>query len=123
MGNAKKQTRRKFESGGIATLPLGSRADVHRFVVHATQLYEQGRKERVKAPLLGVYVRRWRGWARAGKAGIGADCAETLSQSIALALGHIPASSRAAASALSDAAPNKGGRGEGGHEGPVGGFS
>jgi len=83
--------------GGIATLPLGSRADVHRFVVHVTQLYEQGRRERIKAPLLGVYVRRWRGWARAGIEGIGADCAETLTQSIANALGHIRASGRAAA--------------------------
>ena len=27
---------------------------------------EQGRRERLKAPLLGTYVRRWTGWARAG---------------------------------------------------------
>jgi len=83
--------------GGIATLRPCPKAVIERFVAHATLLYEQGRRERVKVPLLGEYVRRWRGWARAGMAGIGADCAETLSQSIAQALGHIPVGGRAAA--------------------------
>jgi len=81
---------------GVGAFKLAD-AVIERFVAHATQLYEQGRRERIKAPLLGVYVRRWRGWARAGIEGIGADCAETLSQSIALALGLVPVSGRAAA--------------------------
>ena len=85
------------ELGGIAPSRPCPKAVIERFVAHATQLYEQGRRERIKAPLLGVYVRRWRGWARAGIEGIGADCAETLTQSIANALGHIRASGRAAA--------------------------
>ncbi len=36
---------------------------IERFV--ATQLYEQGRQERIKAPLLGKYVRRGRDGQRA----------------------------------------------------------
>jgi hypothetical protein len=36
-------------------------ATIKRFVEHATQLYEQGRRERVKAPMQGRYVRRWIG--------------------------------------------------------------
>ena len=89
---------RMGREGGIAPLRPGREADpIHRFVAQATQLYEQGRRARVKAPLLGEYVRRWRGWARAGIEGIGADCAETLTQSIAKALGLVPVSGRAAA--------------------------
>jgi hypothetical protein len=81
---------------GVGALTLAG-AVIERFVVQATLLYEQGRRARVKAPLLGTYVRRWRGWARAGMASIGADCAETLSQSIVQALGHIPVSGTRAA--------------------------
>jgi hypothetical protein len=81
---------------GVGALTLAG-AVIERFVVQATLFYEQGRRERVKVPLLGEYVRRWRGWARAGMAGIGADCAETLTQSIANALGLVPVSGCAAA--------------------------
>ena len=83
--------------GEIATLSPCAKVDPPRFVAHSTQLYEQGREVRVKVPLFGVYVRRWRGWVRAGMAGIGAECAETLTQSIANALGLVPVSGRAAA--------------------------
>lgn len=41
-------------------------ATIKNFVEQATLLYEQGRRERVKAPLLGTYVRRWLGWAKGG---------------------------------------------------------
>jgi len=86
---------------GVGALTLAG-AVIERFVVQATLLYEQGRRARVKAPLLGVprlakLGRRWREWAGAGMAGIGADCAETLTQSIANALGLVPVSGRAAA--------------------------
>jgi hypothetical protein len=43
-----------------------AQATVEKFVEQATRLYEQGRRQRSKAPLLGAYVRRWLGWARGG---------------------------------------------------------
>ena len=86
---------------GVGALKLAD-AVIERFVAHATLLYEQGREARVKAPLLGVphlakFGRRWRGWARAGMAGLGAECAETLTQSIANALGLFHVGGHAAA--------------------------
>jgi hypothetical protein len=50
---------------GEAVLTL-AKATIQNFVDHATRLYEQGRRERQKAPLLGGYMRRWSRWARAG---------------------------------------------------------
>ena len=47
---------------GAAVLKL-AQATIEKFVEQATRLYEQGRRERRKAPLLGRYVRRWLGWA------------------------------------------------------------
>jgi hypothetical protein len=81
---------------GAGALKLAG-AVIERFVVHATLLYEQGRWERVKAPLLGVMCAAGGDGPRAGMAGIGAGCAETLSQSIAGALGLVPVNGRAAA--------------------------
>ena len=43
-------------------------ATIERFFHQAIQLYEQGRTERIKAPLLGS-ARRWLGWASGGLAG------------------------------------------------------
>jgi len=76
---------------GVGVLKLAD-AVIERFVAQASLLYEQGRLERIKAPLLGMYVRRWRGWARAGMRDIGGQCAGTLSQSIAQALCLVPLS-------------------------------
>jgi RNA-directed DNA polymerase len=50
---------------GARVLELAE-ATIERFIEQATRLYEQGRRERVKAPLLGRYVRRWLGWAKGG---------------------------------------------------------
>src|SRR5580704_941869 len=50
---------------GAAVLKL-AQATIEKFVEQATRLYEQGRRERRKAPLLGRYVRRWLGWANGG---------------------------------------------------------
>jgi hypothetical protein len=50
---------------GAAVLQL-AQATVEKFVEQATRLYEQGQRERRKAPLLGQYVRRWLGWANGG---------------------------------------------------------
>ena len=50
---------------GAAVLKLAEAA-VGKFVEQATWLYEQGRRERGKAPLLGAHVRRWLGWATGG---------------------------------------------------------
>ena len=50
---------------GAAVLQL-AQATIEKFVEQATRLYEQGRRERRKAPLLGRYVRRWLGWANGG---------------------------------------------------------
>ena len=50
---------------GYRVLELAE-ATIERFIEQATRLYEQGRRERVKAPLLGRYVRRWLGWAIGG---------------------------------------------------------
>jgi len=50
---------------GAAVLKLAE-ATIGKFVEQATWLYEQGRRERGKAPLLGAYVRRWLGWATGG---------------------------------------------------------
>jgi len=44
-------------------------ATLEHFLEHAAQLYEQGRRERMKAPLLGRYVRRGLGWAAGGFGG------------------------------------------------------
>ena len=74
---------------GVGTLELAG-VTIERFVAHANLLYEQGRTERVSAPRLGRYVRRWRAWAKAGVSGLGIDCAQTLSSAIDGALGLIP---------------------------------
>jgi RNA-directed DNA polymerase len=67
-------------------------ATMERFVAHATRLYEQGRLARIKAPLLGTYVRRWRGWAKSGVVEIDTSCTNSLALSISAALSLIPAS-------------------------------
>jgi hypothetical protein len=65
---------------------------IERFVAHATRLYEQGRQERIKAPLLGKYVRRWQGWAKSAVMDSGSDkrIDYTLSESIAVAFALVP---------------------------------
>jgi RNA-directed DNA polymerase len=50
---------------GAVVLQL-AQATIEKFVERARRLYEQGRRERRKAPLLGRYVRRWLGWASGG---------------------------------------------------------
>ena len=67
---------------------------IERFSAHATRLYEQGQKERSKAPLLGKYVRRWRGWAKSGLTSIDPSWSTSLSRSISAATSLVP--SRAA---------------------------
>jgi hypothetical protein len=52
---------------GAAVLKLAEMT-IEKFGEQATRLYEQGRRERRKAPLLGRYVRRWLGWATGGLA-------------------------------------------------------
>jgi hypothetical protein len=54
---------------GAPVLKL-AQATIEKFVEQATQLYEQGRRERSKALLLGKYVRRWLGWATGGLANL-----------------------------------------------------
>jgi hypothetical protein len=46
-----------------------AKATLQRFVEHAARLYEQERERPDGPSLLGVYVRRWTGWARSGLAG------------------------------------------------------
>ncbi len=43
-----------------------AKATIEKFVERATQLYEQDRKEPCSPSRLGMYVRRWLAWARAG---------------------------------------------------------
>jgi hypothetical protein len=50
---------------GTAVLKLAD-ATVEKFVEQATLLYEQGRRQQSKAPLLGAYVRRGLGGATGG---------------------------------------------------------
>ena len=78
---------------GIGALTVAD-ATIERFVAHAILLYEQGRMERIKAPLLGMYVRRWRGWAKAGVHGLGDDCSASLATSISTALSRAPKTGR-----------------------------
>jgi hypothetical protein len=54
---------------GAPVLKL-AQATIEKFVEQATQLYEQGRRERSNALLLGKYVRRWLGWATGGLANL-----------------------------------------------------
>jgi hypothetical protein len=58
---------------GAVVLQL-AQATIEKFVEQATRLYEQGRRERRKAPLLGRYVRRWLGWANGGLVETGERC-------------------------------------------------
>ncbi len=39
---------------------------IERFVARAVRLYEQGPEEAFVSAQLGLYVRRWVGWARSG---------------------------------------------------------
>lgn len=57
---------------GAGALELAE-ATIANFVEQASRLYEQGRRERSKAPLLGRYVRRWLGWAEGGLLAKGSD--------------------------------------------------
>lgn len=54
---------------GAPVLTLAA-VTIEKFVEHATRLYEQGRRQRVRAPLLGDYVRRWTQWAKGGLGGL-----------------------------------------------------
>ena len=78
---------------GIGALTVAD-ATIERFVAHAILLYEQGRIERIKAPLLGMYVRRWRGWPKAGVHGLRDDCSASLATSISTALSRAPKTGR-----------------------------
>jgi hypothetical protein len=48
-------------------------ATIQKFVESAARLYEQGREHPNGSSRLGVYVRRWVGWAKGGLAAIGVD--------------------------------------------------
>ena len=39
---------------------------IEKFLARAVRLYEQEQKEPSASPLLGLYARRWCGWARSG---------------------------------------------------------
>ena len=54
---------------GAPVLTLAA-VTIEKFVEHATLLYEQERRQRVRAPLLGDYVRRWTRWAKGGLGGL-----------------------------------------------------
>ena len=46
-----------------------AKATIEKFVARATRLYEQDRKEPSGPSRLGMYVRRWIGWADVGHGG------------------------------------------------------
>jgi hypothetical protein len=46
-------------------------AMLERFVDQATRSYEQGRRERIKAPSFGRRAGRWLGWANGGRVSVG----------------------------------------------------
>ncbi len=72
-------------------------ATVEKFVEQATRLYEQGRRERCKAPLLGQYVRRWLGWADGGMTAVrlnGVTPTANIPPMVALAIGWAAAPRR-----------------------------
>ncbi len=43
-----------------------ARATIEKFIKRASRLYEQEREERDGSSALGMYVRRWVGWASGG---------------------------------------------------------
>ena len=48
------------------SMPPMAKATIQRFVARAIRLYEQEREERDGSSALGMYVRRWVGWASGG---------------------------------------------------------
>ncbi len=53
-----------------------AKATIQRFVERAARLYEQEREEREGSSALGMYVRRWVGWASGGLGLVGGEKGE-----------------------------------------------